>query len=110
MKLFVQRGFDGTTLEDIAEKAGVARTTVYRRWSSKQALLAQAIAKGRGASEQEAAAGPTVHHQRNEKRRDAWRLEGAGNGTDFAQPAAAAAGAAIIIGLVMAGSGLYQKS
>lgn len=60
MKLFVQRGFDGTTLEDIAEKAGVARTTVYRRWSSKQALLAQAIAKGRGASEQEAAAGPGV--------------------------------------------------
>jgi AcrR family transcriptional regulator len=40
---------DGTSIEQIAKRAGVARLTVYRRWSSKEELLAQAIAYGRNA-------------------------------------------------------------
>jgi len=57
-KLFVERGFDGVTFENIAATAGVARTTLYRRWSSKEALLAQAIATERGGSEQLVVTGP----------------------------------------------------
>jgi len=48
LKLFVKRGFDSTSFEEIAETAGVAKTTVYRRWSSKEDLIAQAIASERG--------------------------------------------------------------
>jgi len=49
--LFVERGFDNMSIDDICERAGVARTTFYRRWSSKTALIAQAIASARGAPE-----------------------------------------------------------
>lgn len=54
LKLFIEHGVDGASIEQIAEKAGVARTTVYRRWSSKEALLAEAIAVARGGPEQKA--------------------------------------------------------
>jgi len=54
LKLFIEHGIDGASIEQIAESAGVARTTVYRRWSSKEALLAQAIAVARGAPEKRA--------------------------------------------------------
>lgn len=53
VKLFVERGFDGVTMEQVAETAGVARTTLYRRWSSVEALIAQAIAVERGEPERE---------------------------------------------------------
>jgi AcrR family transcriptional regulator len=53
LALFIEHGVDGTSIEQIAEVAGVARTTVYRRWSSKEALIAQAIAAARGAPERE---------------------------------------------------------
>lgn len=56
LKLFIQRGVDGASIAQIAESAGVARTTLYRRWSSKEALLADAIALGRGDPEQVATA------------------------------------------------------
>jgi AcrR family transcriptional regulator len=49
LELFAERGVDGTSIEQIAKRAGVARLTVYRRWSSKEELLAQAIAYGRNA-------------------------------------------------------------
>jgi AcrR family transcriptional regulator len=41
-------------MEEIAERARVARTTLYRRWSSKEELIAQAIAETRGDPEQRA--------------------------------------------------------
>ena len=56
LKLFIEHGVGGASIEQIARSAGVARTTVYRRWSSKEALLAQAIAVARGAPEQKAMA------------------------------------------------------
>ena len=49
LELFAERGVDGSSIEQIAKRAGVARLTVYRRWSSKEELLAQAIAYGRNA-------------------------------------------------------------
>jgi AcrR family transcriptional regulator len=54
LALFVERGFDNLSIDDICERAGVARTTFYRRWSSKAALIAEAIAAERGAPELEA--------------------------------------------------------
>jgi AcrR family transcriptional regulator len=45
--LFVERGLAGTSIEQIADRAGVAKTSIYRRWSSRDALLAEAIEAGR---------------------------------------------------------------
>lgn len=42
-ELFLERGVDGASIEQIARRAGVGKLTVYRRWSSKEELLAQAI-------------------------------------------------------------------
>ncbi|GAA1761537.1 TetR/AcrR family transcriptional regulator [Nonomuraea bangladeshensis] len=43
LELFVERGVEGTSIEQVAKRAGVGKLTVYRRWSSKEELLAQAI-------------------------------------------------------------------
>ncbi|MEV6041223.1 TetR/AcrR family transcriptional regulator [Nonomuraea sp. NPDC052116] len=43
LELFVERGVEGTSIEQIAKRAGVGKLTVYRRWSTKEDLLAQAI-------------------------------------------------------------------
>lgn len=45
--LIVEQGIDRTGIEQIARRAGVAKVTVYRRWSSKEDLLAQAIEAAR---------------------------------------------------------------
>ncbi|HUN31091.1 MAG TPA: TetR/AcrR family transcriptional regulator [Trebonia sp.] len=37
--LLVERGFDGVTIEGIAARAGVAKQTIYRWWSSKVDIL-----------------------------------------------------------------------
>lgn len=36
-------GYDGLRTEDVANRAGVHRTTVYRRWPSKSELVADAV-------------------------------------------------------------------
>jgi AcrR family transcriptional regulator len=41
--LFIQHGVEGASIERIARQAGVAKTSIYRRWPSREALLAQAI-------------------------------------------------------------------
>ena len=38
--LFLERGFDGTTVDDIAEGAHVSKATVYSNFSDKAAVLA----------------------------------------------------------------------
>lgn len=43
LDLFIERGVEGTSIEQIAKRAGVGKLTVYRRWSSKEDLLPQAI-------------------------------------------------------------------
>ncbi|WP_246266480.1 TetR/AcrR family transcriptional regulator [Nonomuraea typhae] len=47
LELFVERGLEGAGIEQIAKRAGVAKVTVYRRWSSKEELLTQAIERAR---------------------------------------------------------------
>jgi AcrR family transcriptional regulator len=42
-ELLVERNVDRISIELIARRAGVAKVTVYRRWTSKEELLAQAI-------------------------------------------------------------------
>jgi AcrR family transcriptional regulator len=41
--LFLERGVEGTSIEQVAKRAGVGKLTVYRRWQSKEDLLARAI-------------------------------------------------------------------
>lgn len=39
----LQRGYEGLNIRDVADAAGIAETTVYRRWPTKAALAAAAI-------------------------------------------------------------------
>lgn len=43
LALFIERGVEGASMEQIAKRAGVGKPTVYRRWSSKEDLIAAAI-------------------------------------------------------------------
>lgn len=40
---FGQAGYGGFTMESVAQRAGVAKSTVYRHWDSKLALIADAL-------------------------------------------------------------------
>lgn len=48
LELFIDGGVEGTSMQAVAQRAGVGKLTVYRRWSSKEELLAQAIEASRG--------------------------------------------------------------
>ena len=41
--LLLEVGFDKLRVQDVAERAGSGTGTIYRRWSTKEALLAEAI-------------------------------------------------------------------
>ena len=45
-KLFMERGFDGTSIDAVAEAAGVSKPTVYARYHDKRDLFA-AVLRGR---------------------------------------------------------------
>ncbi len=45
-RLFMERGFDGTTIDAVAESAGVSKPTVYARYRDKRDLFA-AVLRGR---------------------------------------------------------------
>lgn len=38
-----ERGFDAMTIEEVATRSGVAKTTIYRRWATKGALALDAF-------------------------------------------------------------------
>lgn len=42
-RLFLAHGIDGMSIEQVAKRAGVGKPTVYRRWSTKELLVADAI-------------------------------------------------------------------
>lgn len=42
-RLFLERGFEGASVDAIAEAAGVAKATVYARFADKEALLKRSI-------------------------------------------------------------------
>jgi AcrR family transcriptional regulator len=43
LALLAERGFQAATMEAIALRAGVGRNTIYRRWSSKEELIVEAL-------------------------------------------------------------------
>jgi AcrR family transcriptional regulator len=43
LQTFAEQGYAGLTIEAVAARAGVNKTTVYRRWPSKAELLAAAL-------------------------------------------------------------------
>jgi AcrR family transcriptional regulator len=43
MELVREVGYDALTMEGIAARAGTGKSTLYRRWKSKETLLAEAI-------------------------------------------------------------------
>jgi AcrR family transcriptional regulator len=45
VQLLLERGFDGMTVDDVAEAAGVGKATIYRRWASKELLASDAMAQ-----------------------------------------------------------------
>lgn len=45
--LFAERGYDHLTIEGIARRAGVGKQTIYRWWTSKGDVIAEAILEGR---------------------------------------------------------------
>lgn len=42
MEVLLESGVDGVTLEEVASRSGVAKSTLYRHFGSKEALVAQA--------------------------------------------------------------------
>ncbi len=42
ISLVAERGYAGTSMDDVAERAGVAKATIYRRWPSKDTLILDA--------------------------------------------------------------------
>ena len=47
--LIAEVGYDGATVEAIAERAGVGKPTIYRRWAGKAEIVAEAIRARKGA-------------------------------------------------------------
>ncbi|HEY4035830.1 MAG TPA: TetR/AcrR family transcriptional regulator [Ktedonobacteraceae bacterium] len=43
LALFAEEGLAGLSIEGIAERAGVGKTTIYRRWSSKEDIIKDAL-------------------------------------------------------------------
>lgn len=43
LDLLAEEGFGGVTMEGVAGRAGCGKTTIYRRWASKSALVVDAI-------------------------------------------------------------------
>ncbi len=43
LELLAEEGFQGLSIEAVAAKAGVGKTTIYRRWPSKDELVIDAI-------------------------------------------------------------------
>ncbi|WP_439662231.1 TetR/AcrR family transcriptional regulator [Lentzea sp. HUAS TT2] len=50
-ELFLERGLDGTSIEQVARRAGVTRATVYRRFATKEDLLLSVMELPRGLPE-----------------------------------------------------------
>ena len=49
LETFLERGYLGTSLSEVARRAGVGTTTLYRRWPTKAAVAMDVIATEMGA-------------------------------------------------------------
>ena len=45
LELLVEVGFSGLTVEGVAQRAGVGKATIYRRWASKLPLVVEAFSQ-----------------------------------------------------------------
>ncbi|MGE2691450.1 TetR/AcrR family transcriptional regulator [Mycolicibacterium pulveris] len=43
LELFIAQGISAMSIEQVAKRAGVGKPTIYRRWSTKERLVADAI-------------------------------------------------------------------
>jgi AcrR family transcriptional regulator len=43
LEILAEHGYDATNMNDIAARAGVGKAAIYRRWSSKAALITDAL-------------------------------------------------------------------
>jgi AcrR family transcriptional regulator len=43
LDLFIEQGIGGMSIEQVAKRAGVGKPTIYRRWTTKERLVADAI-------------------------------------------------------------------
>lgn len=43
LQLFITHGITGMSIEQVAKRSGVGKPTIYRRWSTKEQLVADAI-------------------------------------------------------------------
>jgi AcrR family transcriptional regulator len=48
LEILFEKGYAGLTIDGVAAKTGVGRPTIYRRWSSKPALVIAALAQSVG--------------------------------------------------------------
>ena len=51
LELFIAHGITGMSIEQVAKRAGVGKPTIYRRWSTKERLVADSIGALVGAGE-----------------------------------------------------------
>lgn len=47
VELLTESGFRGVTIDAVAQRAGVGRATIYRRWAGKEQLVLDALTAGR---------------------------------------------------------------
>jgi AcrR family transcriptional regulator len=45
MELLAEEGYERMSMESVAQRAGVGKPTIYRRWPSKQAMVIEALAQ-----------------------------------------------------------------
>ncbi|MGV9377615.1 TetR/AcrR family transcriptional regulator [Nonomuraea sp. NPDC003707] len=60
LDLMIERGAAGTSIEAVAQRAGVAKLTVYRRWRAKDDLLMAALEHARAPDMDAAPAGQSI--------------------------------------------------
>jgi len=65
VRLFNERGYDGTSMEDLAGKLGITKSAIYHHVTSKEELLRLAVARALDglfavADEVEAGDGPAI--------------------------------------------------
>lgn len=48
LELAGEVGINGMSMDDLAERAGVSKTTIYRRWTSKEQLVLDALRSAMG--------------------------------------------------------------
>ncbi|RIQ26081.1 TetR/AcrR family transcriptional regulator [Jiangella rhizosphaerae] len=89
--LLLERGIDGMTVDAVAERAGVGKATLYRRWASKDEL-ALAAAEALFGLEVRVPDTGTLLGDLTEVYTDLLRLAGSAEGRAFFQRAATEAG------------------